>query len=97
MDDINNNDINNMLPENDLNSNSGLCEESQIQQNGEHELGSAVFSPYVIDHTNPYMVDKFIDSTNPFSPDFIDSTNRFSPDYIDSTNPYSPDYIPDDF
>ena len=43
MDDINNNYINNMLPENDLNSNYGLCEESQIQQNGEHELGSAVF------------------------------------------------------
>lgn len=96
MDDIDNNGINNMLPENDLNSCSSLCEESQIQPNGEQELGSAVFSPFVIDHTNPYMVDKFIDSTNPFSPDYIDSTNPMSTQYIDTSNPFSPDYIPDD-
>ena len=107
MDDIENNGFSNMLSEGDLNPCSGLCEESQILPNHEQELGSAIFSPYIVDHTNPYMVDKFIDSTNPFSPDYINSTNRFSPHYIDSTNPmstqhidtsnpFSPDYIPDD-
>lgn len=108
MNDIeNNNDINNLLSESDMNPCSGVCEESQILPNDEQELGAAIFSPYIVDHTNPYMVDKFIDSTNRFSPDFIDSTNRFSPDYIDSTNrfstqhidtsnPFSPEYIPDD-
>lgn len=107
MDDIDFNSINNELPEEDLNFSSSLREESSLQHDSEQELGSAVFSPYVVDHTNPYMVDKFIDSTNPFSPDYIDSTNRFSPHYIDSTNPmstqhmdtsnpFSPDYTPDD-
>lgn len=107
MDDNNFNGMNNVLSEDDLNPSSGLCEKSSIQQDREQELGSAIFSPYVVDHTNPYMVDKFIDSTNPFSPDYINSTNRFSPHYIDSTNPmstqhidtsnpFSPDYIPDD-
>lgn len=106
MDDIDNNGINN-LPKDNSNSCSSLSEESQIQPDNEQELGSTIFSPYVVDHTNPYMVDKFIDSTNPFSKDYIDSTNPYSPDYIDSanpmsiqhidtSNPFSPDYIPDD-
>lgn len=107
MDDNDFNGIKNMQADDDLNSSSCLGEESSIQQDSEQELGSAIFSPYVVDHTNPYMVDKFIDSTNPFSSDYIDSTNPFSSDFIDSTNhyshqhidtsnPYSPDYIPDD-
>ena len=97
MDDIENNGINDMLSESDLNPCSGLCEESQIRPNGEQELSSTIFSPYIVDHTNPYMVDKFIDSTNRFSPDYIDSTNRFSTQHIDTSNPFSTDYIPDDF
>lgn len=96
MDDIENSGINNVLSESDLNPCSSICEGSQIQLNGEQELGSTIFSPYVVDHTNPYMVDKFIDSTNPFSPDYIDSTNPMSTQHIDTSNPFSPDYIPDD-
>lgn len=107
MNDIDINGMNNMLAEDDLKSSSGLCEDPSMQQDSEQELGSAIYSPYVEDHTNPYMVNKFIDSTNPFSSDHIDSTNPFSSDHIDNTNPfspqhidtsnpYSPDYIPDD-
>lgn len=96
MDDIDFNNMNNALSDDDLNPSSGLCEESSIQQDSEQELGSAIFSPYVVDHTNPYMVDKFIDSTNPFSPDYIDSTNPMSTQHIDTSNPFSSDYIPDD-
>ena len=96
MDDNDFNGIKNMQADDDLNSSSCLGEESSIQQDSEQELGSAIFSPYVVDHTNPYMVDKFIDSTNPFSSDYIDSTNPYSHQHIDTSNPYSPDYIPDD-
>lgn len=63
MDDIDFNSMNNVLPEDDLNS-SSLREESSLQQDSEQELGSPIFSPYVVDHTNPYMVDKCKHSIN---------------------------------
>ena len=55
MDDIDFNSMNNVLPEDDLNS-SSLREESSLQQDSEQELGSPIFSPYVVDHTNTYML-----------------------------------------
>ena len=77
-----------------FNEDDTLQSADNIDSNGVNVGSAGIFSPYVVDHTNPFSPD-FLDTTNRFSPDYIDSTNQFSPDYIDSSNPFSTDYIED--
>ena len=78
--------------EDNLNCDDDLSTNEDSNEMSENVGSVGIFSPYVIDHTNPLTPD-FRDTTNPYSPDFRDTTNPYSPDYIDSTNPLSTDYI----